>query len=205
MQERTKRITASNFGTICKMTEKRDIPNLVSSMLYSGKNTELQTKAIQHGKKYESIAVEKFENETGLKTKECGLFVSKQHTYIASSPDRVINPQTIVEIKCPYSARDYTINDVTVPYLKKHESAGTGYTLKTSHSYFYQVQGQLYCAGAKLCKFVVFTLKDICIIDIERDDVFIDGMVQQLSDFYNSHFKEALLEKCLYNNENRYY
>ncbi|XP_074653740.1 uncharacterized protein LOC141907863 [Tubulanus polymorphus] len=65
MEERRKRITASNFGTICKMTSVRNINQLVNSMISP---TEFWSRSIQHGKKYEDIAVDKFERTTGLKT-----------------------------------------------------------------------------------------------------------------------------------------
>ncbi|KAK4301494.1 hypothetical protein Pmani_026272 [Petrolisthes manimaculis] len=47
-QERGKRITSSNFGMICKTTERRDMEKLLSTLIDSA---DIHTKAIAHGRK----------------------------------------------------------------------------------------------------------------------------------------------------------
>ena len=54
--------------------------------------------------------------------------------------------------------------------------------------YYYQIQGRLFCTERKLCLFVVYTLEDLLVIEIERNDKFNEIMLEQLVAFYQSHF-----------------
>ena len=126
--------------------------------------------AIEHGKKYESVAVQWFERECKRATREAGLFVSVDYPFLGASPDRVIDDKQLLEVKCPYSAKDNMITPVTVPYL---EMCNDGLILKKSHAYFDQVQGQLLCSDRDVCHFLVFTFKDQKVITIRRDEDFI--------------------------------
>lgn len=38
----------------------------------------------------------------------CGLFVDKMLMFLAASPDGLIDDDSIAEIKCPVSIKDYT-------------------------------------------------------------------------------------------------
>ena len=53
-QQRAKRTTASHFGGICKATERKDMYKLAQSMVSP---KPLSGAAIEHGKKYESVAM----------------------------------------------------------------------------------------------------------------------------------------------------
>ena len=100
-------------------------------------------------------------------------------------------------MKCPYKARDEEISQVTVPYLKLDEATGK-LQLKTTHSYYYQVQGQLFCANKSECDFVIYTKKDFLVISVSRDQAFIDAMLLKLSTFFNDYFKPAVVNKLIY-------
>lgn len=36
----------------------------------------------------------------------CGLFFYEQYSFLAASPDGLVNDDTCIEVKCPFSARD---------------------------------------------------------------------------------------------------
>ena len=154
-----------------------------------------------HGRRYESLVVEKYEDLTNTKTRECGLFVSAQNPMLGASPDRIVNDKLLVEVKCPYVARNREISSSTVPYLK---FINDELVLDVNHSYYYQIQGQLYCAEREYCDLVVYTFKDIKVIRILRDDNFIENMIEKLIDFYNNHFKDTIVEKYLFRDYNRH-
>ena len=135
---------------------------------------DIRSKAILHGRKYEHVAVEKFEARWGIKTEPCGIFVSQTHPQLAASPDRIVDQDTVLEVKCPYARRAKLISSETVPYLKESDGA---LVLDPNHDYHYQIQGQLFCSDRKLCLFVVYTLRDIAMIRIERDEGFINTML----------------------------
>ena len=115
---------------------------------------------------------------------------------------RVIDSEAIVEVKCPYTAKDKHIDQVTVPYLQK---CASGLTLDKNHVYFYQVQGQLLCSTRKVCYFCVFILKDFKVCKITRDEEFITDMVTKLNTFYDSYFRPALLQKHVYKFYDQYF
>lgn len=42
---------------------------------------------------------------------KCGLFIDRNIDYLGASPDGTIKNQGIVDVKCPYSARELTPED----------------------------------------------------------------------------------------------
>ena len=190
-QQRTFRLTSSNFGQICKATARMDRTHLAESMVspkaFSGR-------AVQHGLQYESVAVKQFEKQY-MPTVECGMFVCEDVAWLAASPDRVISDEAILEVKCPFSAKNKAITSTTVPYLK--DSYGN-LKLDTKHNYYYQIQGQLLCSDRNKCYFCVYTCKDMQVIEIERDASFISAMIDSLKEFFQDYFLPALLRRYVY-------
>lgn len=86
-KQREWRITASRFGEITHMTERRNINKLCDSLLNSG---HLTTAAILHGRQNESTARKKFEEVTGLSVSNCGLFIREDLPFLAASPDGLV-------------------------------------------------------------------------------------------------------------------
>lgn len=199
LSERCKRITASNFGRVCKCTDRTDKTALANSLM--SVQSTVNAKSLQHGHTFETIAVNKFENLNSVHCQPCGIFVSKSLPFLSCTPDAIIDENTLLEVKCPYVSREKVINEVTVPFLKSIDGQ---LTLDRKHNYFYQVQGQLFCSNRNVCKFVVYTFKDLVTVNIERDDEFISTMVSQLTDFYNGYFRENYLNKYLYRNTFNY-
>ena len=126
---------------------------------------------------------------------------SSRDKQLAASRDRLVPDSSLLEVKCPYTAREHVITPVTVPYLK--DDQGT-LTLDRKHDYYFQIQGQLLCTGRSQCYFVVYTFKDLKVITIPRNDTFISDMVQKLLHFYESHFRHALLRNHFYKNYHLY-
>jgi putative phage-type endonuclease len=190
--ERCKRLQSSNFGRICKATDATDFPKLAYSLT---KYTPAKSAAIKHGHQYEPVAVAKFEALHKVKTTECGIMVSSTHPYIAASADRLLGEDTVVEVKCPYTARHKKVNSTTVAYL---QGEGDELTLDNTHEYFYQIQGQMFCTGRSQCYFVVYTKADVKYFIVQRDEVFISNMVEKLKGFYTNYFQAAVLRRFYY-------
>jgi hypothetical protein len=93
------------------------------------------------------------------------------------------------------------INTKTVPFLKEE---GGHIFLDNNHDYFYQIQGQLFCTGATICNFVIYTFKDFKCIHVKRDDIFINNMVNKLQEFYEKYFKSAVLQRLFYKEYSKY-
>ena len=101
--ERTKRIHASNFGRICKATDKTDYSKLANSLTVS---KDLKTSAIEHGKQYEKIAIQAYSKKTHSTVTQCGIFVCHEIPYLGASPDGLVSDEGIVEVKCPFTVKD---------------------------------------------------------------------------------------------------
>jgi hypothetical protein len=148
--ERTWRVTASNFGEICKATDKRNVTKLCKTV---SSTNHLHTTAVIHGQKYEQAAIKRFTEITGSTVEECGLFVSAEHPFLAATPDGVIGSQHVVEVKCPYKGKGKSIepgNDF--PFLTQNTDDGQLH-LRRDHKYFYQIQGQLGVTKRRSCFF----------------------------------------------------
>jgi hypothetical protein len=133
---------------------------------------------------------------TGNVVSESGIVVSQLLPYIACSPDGLVNDDGIVEVKCPFTARNTSINPDTVPYLDEDQNGL--YTLNDKHEYYYQVQGILLCTDRSWCDFTVWTHCDMKVARIARNDEFITEMVTKLTQFFNDYFKPAILKKFFY-------
>ena len=193
---RSIRLTASNFKRICSATDQTNFKQLAANLT---QHKDINSKYIKHGKKFEEMAVKALEKEMSVATEECGLFVSKEHPYLAASPDRVFGDDTVVEVKCPWTCQSKPITPLTVPYLQNIEGK---LSLDPRHQYYYQVQGQLLCTGRTCALFGVYAseTKEIKIVRIVRDEEFIASMVSRLQKFYNSHFKFAVLKRFVHHN-----
>ena len=183
--ERQKRLTASHFGSVCKRRSTTSCAGKVRSILY---HVAVDNPATQHGKAWESVAMTKYEEETGVKVQPCGLFIHPEYCFLAASPDGLVGDDGVLEIKCPYTIRDLDPKEgvTSLPKGNAFCTLDEGHLrLNRSHNYFYQVQGQMQVTGRRWCDFVVCTYHGILIERIERDDLFWDSkMFPQLDRFY---------------------
>ena len=189
--ERTKRITSSDFSPICKCLKE---PGKFARSLTENKC--FYSAATDHGRKYESHAVAAYEKDCDVVTKQCGIFASKDYPYLAASPDRIVDDQKILEVKCPYTSRNKFISHSTVLYLIDCNDGCL--QLSPAYQYYYQIQGQLFCCNRSVCDLFVYTFVDKRIITVKRDEEFIRTMLLQLERFLNEHFRNAVLQKFFY-------
>ena len=196
-EERSLRIHSSDFGRICRRTDRTDSQRLARELVNSA-NKELNAEPVKHGKRYESTAIAAYEKMTASDVKSVGIVVSPTHPFLGCSPDGMVGTDRIVEVKCPYTARNNEITPVSVPYLYTNYNGNL--SLKESHPYYYQIMGTLFCTERKMCTLVVWTFKDVALIDIVRDEAFISKMLWKLYEFYHVYFRDALLSKRLYRN-----
>lgn len=141
---RTKMITASHFGHICKMRKSTSCASRVKSIIYP---QELNVKSVQHGTKYEDVARENIESTLKINIMRCGLFIDSEIPFLGASPDGLIGDDGIVEVKCPFAARFLTPEDAiagNISNLRSLYKSEKEEEMKRSHVYYYQVQGQLH-------------------------------------------------------------
>lgn len=134
-----------------------------------------------------------FKKKTGLIVDKCGLFVHPIHGFLGASPDGLVGEDSILEIKCPKSAKNMSIQEAC-NNIKNFCIDKKSLKLKKRSDYYYQIQGQLQLAGKRSCHFVVWTPKDMHHEIIHRDDDFWEKkMIQKLVFCY----KEVLLPEIL--------
>lgn len=180
---RRSRITASKIKSILtavKSSKAKNIPcNTAPSRFNFYKKDLSKVPQIAWGQSRENVAFEEFVvMYKGEKTfRKSGIHIDTTRNYLAASPDGVCCcGEEILEIKCPYSIR---FTEPTRANCLDKE----GFLLK-SHEYYYQIQFQLHVVRAKICHFIVYTLKGIHCQVIEYDKQFIEALLPELHDFY---------------------
>ena len=126
--------------------------------------------------------------------RKCGLFIYPAAPELAATPDGLIDSDTIVEVKCPFTGRLEKIKPgKNFTFLTKTDGQ---ITMKTTHKYYYQVQGQLGITGAKTCIFIVHTKVDMLkiLINFEKS-MWEDEMVPTLRRFYRENFLKFIAAK----------
>lgn len=108
-------ITASNFGRIIALRPDTGCEGVLKNLLYS---TNLDTKALEYGREHEYQAKRDLELALDVKINDCGLFIDSIDVFLGATPGGLIWADTLVEIKCPYSA-EYLDPDEAIIQKKK--------------------------------------------------------------------------------------
>lgn len=187
--EREWRITASSFGRVCRITKRCNRDKLCSSLLHT---SNLSTAPLRHGRRYESVAISKFQEEYNLSVRPSGLCIRPDYFYLGATPDGVIDQETIIEVKCPYSGRENIIQPGKHFRFLTVNNDGE-LELNPAHHYYYQVQGQLFITKAKLCYFVVYTFNDMKVISVNVDEAYCMGsLIPKLERFYKHVYRKYI-------------
>lgn len=184
IEERRKRLTASNFGAICNKLPHTKCDNIIKTLLYNNIDNE----SMKYGRRHERDAITELESQ-GITVQPCGLFIDEDFDFLAATPDGLLNDNGIIEIKCPASCSQMTPEDAI--FSRKFTFWKTDNTKKqilginTKHKYFYQIQGQLKISNRQFCLFVLWTPLGIKTEKIEREPVFWkNNMEEKLINFY---------------------
>ena len=108
---------------------------------------------------------------SGSTVEECGIFLSEEFPYLATSPHGVITNDNerfgLIEVKCPYKHRNNLIKVACKDNAFCLIISDDGQImLNWKHDYYYQVTDQLALTGAAFCDLVVWTEADIHIEQI---------------------------------------
>lgn len=194
LEERRKRLTASNFGEVCRRREGTSCQRLVKTLLYSNfRNIDTD-----YGSKNEKLAILKIEEEKGIKVKKCGLFIDPEFNFLGASPDGLIEGESgLVEVKCPSTAEKLNPSEFLTEkkknmlFIDQHNNV----TVNKQHKHYYQVQGQLRVTQRNFCLFGIWSPVGIVIHQIERDDNFWkDCMENHLVRFYEDCLLPELVD-----------
>ncbi|KAL6418944.1 hypothetical protein ACFW04_014155 [Cataglyphis niger] len=98
---RREMLTASNFGTICRMRPTTSCAATVKAILYP---SFIDIAATKYGRGNEEVARKELAIQLNKEIKLCGLFIDTENSCLGASPDGLIDDNGLVEIKCPLSS-----------------------------------------------------------------------------------------------------
>lgn len=120
-------------------------------------------KSIKHGQNNEHLARDQLALHLGIPIRTCGLFKDRDLPFSGASPDGIVEEDKIVEIKCPYSARDMSVEDgireKKINFWKRDKEGNIN--RNKNHDWYFQAQGQLHVRQRKTCIFAVWTEVDM--------------------------------------------
>lgn len=128
------------------------------------------------GTEHEEEAAEFFSNKTKLATEKVGFFKYTDHA--GGSPDRLVEDNSILEIKCPYEP----VNQINYLLLTDH------FDVRRNHfDYWVQCQANMLFTDTKLCHFCTYDPRMIedkhklTHIEIPADVEFQDLIIKQIT------------------------
>ncbi len=173
--QRAGRITASRMHRVVHTSRSSPSLSLIKTICYP---EIFSSKATDWGCTHEERAQIRFVNyqmpfHDSLSVSASGLFLNGMWPFLGASPDGIVNCSCcgtgLLEIKCPYSHAGKTISSAVSDSNFCLESIDGKVTLKRNHTYYYQVQTQLYVCGEDFCDFCVCLFKSD-----EADDLFVE-------------------------------
>ncbi len=170
---------------------------------FSGLSDISDLAAIRWGRIKENVARQAFLKEmerthNDARILRAGLFISTDNPVLAASPDGIFkcscHGEALIEIKCPWSARDRSIRKKEVVPTYLDESL----KLKQGHSYYDQVLMQMGVAKFKKCYFVVWGPKDeVLIQEIEKSEENWNSLETSLVRYYEDVITKELIKECV--------
>ena len=121
--------------------------------------------------------------------RKAGFYIGNP-SFLGASPDGIIDKvggdsHKIIEIKCPYSFRDFSIEEACTKTNFYCTINSDILHLKRNHVYYYQVQGTMAIINATECDFIEWTPKSMKVEKIMFDKtLWLNEMLPKLTDFY---------------------
>ena len=200
-------LTASNFARILRfMASGRSNPAGLLRQIQNYRQRGMRTVPVTHvpalrwGLKCEPLALKSYQaaiksHHKDLRVKASGLCVSDTEPYLRASPDGLVScachpQQWIVEVKCPWTARNMdpadAINTGVIKYVRN--DSGTFSLIPGAVSgYYEQVQGTMAVTGSAHCDFVLWTLCGMLILPVKFDTAFWETSRAALQRFFHQY------------------
>ena len=144
------------------------------------------TPPMQHGNKFEPIARAWYEKDTGEQVIETGMVRHPEHSFLGASPDGLVGMDGMVEIKCPFGKKTFSVFDSD----KKH--------------YLWQIYMAMECLDVDWCDFVVYLQKDLSqppVVKMERVHRKVGWLKEKVSAELLPQPREGTIERqSLYHN-----
>ena len=211
-------LTASNFGPILRFMSSRrskadGLIRRIQNYRQRGLTTVPSTNvpSLKWGLSYESVALKSYQSvatslHSNLTIRTSGLCVSVTDPYLRASPDAIAScschqEQRLVEIKCPWTARNIDPADAIdagiIKYVRKVSDA---YSLIPGgvSGYYEQVQGTMAVTGLSHCDFVIWTMHGILVVPMDFDVEFWEHAKCKLRNFFEKFVVAEILTERIW-------
>lgn len=198
---RTGRITASTLYDVCHTQFYAPSKSLINRICFPN-SKELSVPSVKYGREKEAVALGQYKTlmaagHNHVQFEEAGLFISKEHLYLAATPDMLVECSCcgagVVEVKCPWKGRDGRLTDLLKDKNSCVREVDGELQLKPTHRYYHQIQAQMYVCKKNYADFVLWNAQEINVQRIQRDDNFISPLVSTARRF----FKAVLLPELV--------
>lgn len=176
-EQRKGRITGSRVGAILGFNpwmKPKDVMRAMVREYHDAESEFTGNIATEYGTKFEQFAQDDFEIEHGLEVEETGFHIKKGAEWLGASPDGLVEKDAVLEIKCPYGARE----------------TGVFKPLSEQLHYHAQMQIEMFCAERQKCCFYQWSPKGSDLIIVEYNQHWINENLPKLEAFYNQYLKE---------------
>ncbi|CAM4733060.1 unnamed protein product [Leuciscus chuanchicus] len=186
-QLRRPRISSSCFREVCFVRGVSSAESLAERVL----KVTRQTAEMRRGADMEFEVAREYCQMKNVNYTPCGLVIHPDAPWLGASPDGLIfdpfaqPPFGLVEIKCP-NVKNY----VDCKYFKMQD--GT-LALRKSHSYYWQVQGQLLITGLQWCDLVICAQEDMLVQRIQVDPEVKAVIRERVDQFYFTVYMQKYL------------
>lgn len=197
---RKPRITASKCKR-CLLRQTTSPTKAISEVLQY--NERITTKAMRDGIESESQIIHEFENETGNKVNKSGFVISDSHPFLGASPDGIIDDSNIIEVKKIVVKEGESHEDAMcrLGIYKKH---GNELQINKKHTYYYQIQQQLFCTQSNNCHFLVLSNIGTHRETVPFDSSFWNEVLPKLEQFYFENIFPELVYPRILHGETRW-
>lgn len=178
-EARKAKITGSVSGAILGlnpyMTPEAVMRRLVRD--YHGQESEFTGNiATEYGQNHEPLALIDYINKTGNAVDEVGFFVHPVYDWLGASPDGIVNNETVLEIKCPFSLRNELL-----PQFKSIES---------QPHYYAQLQLEMACTGKEQAHFYQWNQYADSLEIVPFNQQWFNDNLPKLKAFYDEFLKQ---------------
>lgn len=191
-EQRLGKITASKCKVWMSKGRKKDNPvgDTCMSYLYgiiaeilTGSQHEIFGAALDWGMEEEEQAISRYKELTGNKVRRIGFVPYEQNNLFGGSPDGLIEPNGMLEVKCPFNPANHVQTLVTKDIYNQ--------------DHLYQIQANLLFCDRDWCDYATYDprifdkSKNMAIIRIKRDEDIIE-QIKLRTILINDMFKDIL-------------
>lgn len=201
---RAGRVTASRFKAAAHTDLTQPSLSLIKSICYP-EAFKFSNRATKWGCEHEKKAREAYfhqavQHHLNLNITDRGLVVHSQYPHLGASPDGYIKCSCcghgVLEIKCPFSCKDRPfLEAIGEKNFCLERGEDNTFTLKHTHTYFYQVQLQMKLCDVRYCDFVVWRSDELIVNRIERDEDFLKEAIPKATTFFKYGLLPELIAK----------